>query len=171
MKFKPTKELVVINFTEEQELIFENFLTQIYVFLIEICEKKINPFIKEKYFFQKGIAPYLNSSMEIRWDMINYCDYRKKLDPDGEYDSTMGVYLSVSVIGDNIREMFPTIYTCKMLVSLRETELYSEFEIDFSNVKELEKKFEMYFQKTVEFINNSVDHIIYDINNNWKIEE
>jgi hypothetical protein len=48
--------------------------------------------------------------------------------------------------------------------------LYSEFEIDFSNVKELEKNFEMYFQKTVEFINNSVDHIIYDINNNWKIE-
>lgn len=40
MKLKPTKELVVINFTEEQELIFEKFLTQIYVFLIEICEKK-----------------------------------------------------------------------------------------------------------------------------------
>jgi hypothetical protein len=55
--------------------------------------------------------------MEVRWDMINYCDYRKNLDPDVEYDITMGVYLSVSVFGDNIREMFPTIYTCKMLVS------------------------------------------------------
>ncbi len=52
MKFKPTKELVVINFTEEQELIFENFLTQIYVFLIEICEKKIHS-LKKNIFFKK----------------------------------------------------------------------------------------------------------------------
>ncbi len=172
MQFKPITHRVDVTFTKEQELMFGNFLTQLDVFMTEVCEKKINPYITEEYDFRKSTSTYLRMSViQFYWDMIDYCNYRKRSDPDGEYDSTMGVYLSVFISGDNPQELFPTVYTCKNYISLWESGIYSEFKIDFSNVTELEKEFEMCLQKIVEFINDSVEHIIYDINNNWKIEE
>ena len=44
------------------------------------------------------------------------------------------------------------------------------FDVDF-HAKNLDQSLDLLITKTVEFINDFVDNIIYDINNNWKIEE
>mgnify|MGYP000844805759 FL=1 len=179
MKYEFSDMGIPVKFTKQQEKLMKKFIISFVEGVSEICKEKINPFIKKRYHYYEARGLYIGAShYSYNWQMLDYCDFRNaNLANEYDYVGTEGPCLAFSFCIQDDKERFSkipivaTVFLCKVEILLDYKDLEYSFTVDFRDEHKLEEVFEKELQNIFEFISDSVDNIIYDINNNWKIEE
>jgi hypothetical protein len=179
MKYEFREEKPPVKFTKQQKKLMKKFIISFVEGVSEICKEKINPFIKKRYHYYEVHGLYIGGShVSYNWDMLDYCDFRNaNLANEYDYVGTEGPSLGFTFFFQDKKErhlkipIVATVFLCKVEILLYYKNLEYSFTVDFRDEHKLEEVFEKELQNIFEFISDSVDNIIYDINNNWKIEE
>ena len=178
MKYEFSDRGIPVKFTKQQEKLMKKFIISFVEGVSEICKEKINAFIKKRYYYYEVHGLYIGEShVSYNWQMLDYCDFRNaNLANEYDYVGTEGPCIGFSFYFQDNKErhskipIVATVFLCKVEIMLDYKDLEYSFTVDFRDEHKLEEVLEKELQNILEFINDSVDNIIYDINNNWKIE-
>ena len=178
MKYEFIDEKLPVKFTKQQKKLMKKFIISFIEGVSETCKEKINPLIKKRYHYYEAHGLFIGEShVSYNWQILDYCDFRNaNLANEYDYVGTEGPCIGFSFYFQDNKErhskipIVATVFLCKVEIMLDYKDLEYSFTVDFRDEHKLEEVFEKELQNIFEFISDSVDNIIYDINNNWKIE-
>ncbi len=172
MKLEFKDAAIRLGFSQERKDILLLFFQKLYDRLQFICEMRITPNITQSFKFTSSHELMIShNTLTFAWVTLNYLDAKRK-EALSQLDKDSSLGCTISVRFSNLIYLPIETYTLKysVVIELSNKIHVITFDVDF-HAKNLDQSLDLLITKTVEFINDSVDNIIYDINNNWKIEE
>lgn len=161
-----------VRFSQERKDKLLLFFQKLYDRLQFICEMRITPNITQSFKFTSSHELMIShNTLTFGWVTLNYLDAKRK-ETLSQLDKDSSLGCTISVRFSNLTYLSTTEDTLKysVVIELSNKIHMITFDVDF-HAKNLDQSLDLLITKTVEFINDFVDNIIYDINNNWKIDE